>query len=171
MARTLLLALGLCIAAGVAAESTPQPPAAPQQPAAAPTPPAAKPATKASAKTAKQAPRGKPTWAELTAEQQAILSPLKPDWETLDNDRRRKWIGIAKRYPKMTPTQQERVQKRMEAWVKLTVEQRRQARENYKRIAKVPPEKRAKLRQQWAEYQALSPQERQAAGAGKQHKN
>src|SRR2546429_1769066 len=29
------------------------------------------------------------------------------------SDRRRKWIGIAKRYPRMTPQEQERVQRRM----------------------------------------------------------
>jgi hypothetical protein len=169
MTRALLLALGLCLAAAAAAQpASPQPSPQPG-PQAAPQSPA-KPAAKA--KSAK-APRGKPTWAELSAGQQAILSPLKTDWEALDNDRRRKWIGIAKRYPNMKPTEQERVQKRMEAWVKLTVEQRRQARESYKRIAKVPPEKRAKLRQQWAEYQALSPQERESAdpNAGKRHQN
>jgi len=166
MRRLLALALGLCVAAGVAAQTAqqPSPQTAPQ--------PAAKPAAKA-AKSARQAPKGKPTWAELSAEQQAILAPLKPDWETLNNDRRRKWIGIAKRYPNMKPMEQERVQKRMDAWVKLTVEQRRQARENYKRIAKVPPEKRARLRQQWAEYQALSPQERESGNpdSGRRHKN
>jgi len=166
MRRLLALALGLCVAAGVAAQTAqqPSPQTAPQ--------PAAKPAAK-TAKSARQAPKGKPTWAELSAEQQAILAPLKPDWDTLDNDRRRKWIGIAKRYPNMKPMEQERVQKRMDAWVKLTVEQRRQARENYKRIAKVPPEKRARLRQQWAEYQALSPQERESGNSdsGRRHKN
>ena len=177
MARALLLALGFALAAGVAAQTAPPPePQATPQPAPQAAPQAApQPAAKAPAKTAKapKAPRGKPTWAELSAEQQAILAPLKPDWDSLDNDRRRKWIGIAKRYPTMKPTEQDRVQKRMDAWVKLTVEQRRQARENYKRIAKVPKEKRANLRQQWAEYQALSPQERDAANpdAGKRHKN
>jgi len=104
---------------------------------------------------------GRPAWAELTVEQQHTLAPLKADWESLEPDRRRKWIGIAKRYPRMTPQEQERVQRRMQAWAKLTPEQRRQARENYKRIAKVPPEERGKLGEQWAEYQALPLNERQ----------
>ena len=55
----------------------------------------------------------------------------------------------------MKAEEQERVQRRMQAWAKLTPEQRRQARENYKQIAKVPPDKRGNLREQWAEYQAL----------------
>ena len=90
-----------------------------------------------------------------------ILAPLKADWENLDPDRRRKWIGIAKRYPRMKPEQQERVQRRMQSWAALSPEQRRQARENYKRIAKQREEKRQLLRERWAEYQALPPHERQ----------
>ena len=102
----------------------------------------------------------RPAWAELTAEQQQILAPLKADWESLEPERRRKWIGVAKRYPKMTLQGQERVQRRMQEWAKLSPEQRRQARETYKQIVKVPPEKRGNLREQWAEYQQLPQHER-----------
>jgi hypothetical protein len=116
--------------------------------------PKAKPAAKAKAAV-------RPAWAELTAEQQQILAPLKADWESLGPERRRKWIGVAKRYPGMTKQSQERVQRRMQTWAKLTPEQRRQARETYKQIVKVPPEKRANLRQQWAEYQQLPEHERE----------
>jgi hypothetical protein len=131
-----------------------------QAPAEAPRKPAAK---KPAAQAKKQV---RPAWAELTAEQQRILAPLKADWDNLEVERRRKWVGIAKRYPKMTEKGQERVQRRMQAWAKLTPEQRRVARENYKRLAKVPPEKRRDLREQWAEYQALSPRERESAAPG-----
>jgi hypothetical protein len=124
---------------------------------------ARKPAPKALAKPAAKAKATvRPAWAELTAEQQQILAPLKADWESLEPERRRKWVGVAKRYPKMTTLGQERVQRRMQLWAKLTPEQRRQARETYKQIAKVPPEKRGKLREQWAEYQQLPPQERES---------
>jgi hypothetical protein len=151
MLRILLAALSLCIAAGTAA----QPPAEP----AAKKPAAAKPAAKA----AQPKPGVRPAWAELTAEQQQILAPLKPDWDTLDPERRQKWIGIAKRYPRMQAKEQERVQRRMQAWARLTPEQRRQARENYKQLAKAQrPAPKKDLRQAWAEYQALSPQERQS---------
>ena len=106
--------------------------------------------------------RGKPVpWASLTAQQQTVLAPLKGEWEKLDAERRQKWIGIAKRYPKMSSNGQERVQRRMQAWAKLTPEQRREARENYKRLAKAREEKREPLSQRWAEYQALSPAERE----------
>jgi hypothetical protein len=118
----------------------------------------AKPAAKAPAAKAQI----RPAWAELTADQQMILAPLKADWESLEPERRRKWIGIAKRYPTMKVEEQERVQRRMQAWAKLSPEQRRQARENYRRIVKAPPEKREKLRQAWAEYQALPADQRQS---------
>jgi hypothetical protein len=120
--------------------------------------PKAKPAAKAKAQV-------RPAWAELTAEQQKILAPLKADWESLEPERRRNWIGVAKRYPTMTAQSQERVQRRMQTWAQLSPEQRRQARETYKQIVKVPPEKRGNLREQWAEYQQLPPQERESLTA------
>ena len=149
MLRLLLAALSLCIAAGTAA----QPPADA----------AKKPAAKPPAKAAQAKPGVRPAWAELTAEQQQILAPLKTDWDSLDPDRRQKWIAIAKRYPRMKAQEQERVQRRMQAWARLTPEQRRQARENYKHLAKAPrPAPNKDLRQAWAEYQALSPHERES---------
>ena len=151
MLRALLAALSLCIAAETAAQ--------PQTEPVAKKPAAAKPAAKAP----RAIPGGRPAWAELTAEQQQTLAPLKADWETIESERRQKWIGIAKRYPRMKAQEQERVQRRMQAWAKLTPEQRRQARENYKRLAKEPRDERHKdLREEWAEYQALSPHERQS---------
>ena len=94
------------------------------------------------------------TWAALTAEQQNVLAPLKTDWENLPVERRRRWIGIANRYPRMAQVEQERVQKRMQRWANLSPEQRESARANYRRMAKASAEKRRRLRQQWAEYQA-----------------
>jgi Protein of unknown function (DUF3106) len=96
-------------------------------------------------------------WAELNAEQQRVLAPLSAEWDRLEPAQRVSWIGVAKRYPKMTPIGQKRVQTRMKKWVKLTPEQRKLARENYRRISKVPPAKRGDLKQQWDEYQSLPP--------------
>ena len=118
-------------------------------------PPSAKPAAKAKA-------QARPAWAELTAEQQKILAPLKADWESLDPERRRKWIGIAKRYPTMKAEEQERVSGACSAGPRSRPSSAAQARESYKQIVKAPPEKRAKLRQQWAEYQSLPQREREA---------
>jgi hypothetical protein len=114
-----------------------------------------------------QAPKKGPAWAELTAEHQQILAPLKNDWVQITPDRRRNWVALARRYPTMKPEEQQRMQRRMESWAKLTPEQRKQARENYRRISKVPPDKRGDLKQQWSEYQSLPPQERQNAAPSK----
>ena len=152
MLRILLAALSLAIAAGTAAQ-----PDSPKD--SAKKPAAAKPAAKAKA----PKPGVRPAWAELTAEQQQVLAPLKADWDSLEPERRQKWIAIAKRYPRMKQVEQERVQRRMQAWARLSPEQRRQARENYKHLAKGQrPAPNKDLRQAWAEYQALSPYERQS---------
>jgi hypothetical protein len=148
MLRACAFLLALIVAAGAAAQ-----PAQPQ------------PQTQPAKKTAK-APAVKknvrPAWAELTAEQQLILAPLKSDWDTLEVERRQKWLQIAKRYPRMKPLEQDRVQKRMQAWASLSPEQRRQARETYKQLAKSPRPANKDLRQAWAEYQALPPHERES---------
>lgn len=140
--------LALCVAAGALAQPAEKAPG--KQP--------AKPA----AAKKKRAADGRPAWAELTADQQMILAPLKADWASLEPDRRRNWIGIANRYPTMDAKRQERVQRRMQRWAALTPEQRRQARENYKRIAKQRAEKKhQKLAERWAEYQSLPEHERE----------
>jgi len=99
------------------------------------------------------AEKKQPDWAQLTTEQQQVLAPLASDWNTLDERRRKKWLLLAKRYPKMKPDGQLRLQTQMKDWAKLTPEQRRIARENYKKLAKQPPEKREVVKQKWHEYQ------------------
>jgi hypothetical protein len=150
MLRVLLAALALCTAAGVAAQQ----PSTDVAPKAAPKPAAKPPAKK------KASAVVRPAWIELSPEHRQVLAPLQEDWENFEHERRLKWIGIAKRYPKMKPEEQARVQRRMQAWAKLTPEQRRQARESYKNLAK-DKDKHGNLREQWAEYQALPPEERQ----------
>jgi uncharacterized protein DUF3106 len=153
MLRALLAALSLCIAAGVGAQPAPSADVAPKT--------APKPAAKAAAKKPVAKAPVRPTWAELSADQQQILAPLKEDWVNLEVQRRHKWLGIAKRYPNMKAEEQARVQRRMQAWAMLTPEQRRQARESYKNIAK-DKDRHGNLREHWAEYQALPPEEREA---------
>ncbi|HEY5293598.1 MAG TPA: DUF3106 domain-containing protein [Burkholderiales bacterium] len=92
-------------------------------------------------------------WPQLTPEQQQILAPLSSDWNNFDDRKRKKWLLLAKRYPKMKPEAQQRLQTQMKDWAKLTPEQRRIARENYKKLAKQPPEKREAVKQKWQEHQ------------------
>ncbi len=100
-----------------------------------------------------------PQWASLTVEQQQVLAPLAREWNKLLPEQRVKWLGIAKRYPTMTPVGQKRVQTRMQKWAKLTPQQREQAREQYRSIRKLA-DRREELRRHWAEYQALPPHEK-----------
>jgi len=110
-------------------------------------------------------PKKTPTWGELTSEQQQILAPLSEDWNNFEPARKRKWIGIAKRYPKMKPDEQTRVQRRMQAWASLTPKEREAARERYKKMEKLPPDKKKKLPQKWEEYNRLPEGEKQNLGA------
>lgn len=99
------------------------------------------------------ADKKQPDWTQLAPEQQQILAPLSSEWNNFDDRRRKKWLLLAKRYPKMTPEEQQRLQTQMKDWAKLTPDQRRIARENYKKLAKQPPEKREVVKQKWQEHQ------------------
>ena len=94
-----------------------------------------------------------PSWAELTPAQKEILAPLEQDWNSMESQRRKKWLKMAEHYPQMTPEQQQRVQSRMREWVALTPEQRAQARARYKKMEKLPPEKRQEIKRKWNQYQ------------------
>ena len=100
-------------------------------------------------------------WSKLTSEQKTILAPLHPEWDKLDPERRKHWIGLASRYPSLPPDRQQRIQQRMHEWVSLTPEQRALAIERYKRMKQLPPEKHDQLHQRWREYQELPEEQRQ----------
>ncbi len=104
--------------------------------------------------TATQPKPVRPAWSELTPAQQQVLAPLQEDWSSLDATRRKKWVAIANRYPKMKAQEQQRLQARMKEWASLAPEQRRAARERYLAIRKMPVQKRQELPKQWEEYQA-----------------
>lgn len=105
-------------------------------------------------------PIRQPSWAELTPEQQGILAPLSGEWDKLESYRRKKWIGIAKRYPSMSPDEQARVQRRMATWVKMTPTERRAAREKYLALQKAPSDQKETVKQRWQEYKALPDEEK-----------
>ena len=67
-----------------------------------------------------QAQTGRPTWNELTPAQREALAPLSKDWETLDAERKRKWIEVAAKYPNLSPDGKQRLHERMGEFSKLT---------------------------------------------------
>lgn len=102
-----------------------------------------------------------PKWNELTIQQKTVLAPLGSDWDALEYYRRKKWIGIAIRFPAMTPDEQRRIQGQMQEWGKLTPEQRRQAREKFQTVNQLPTEKKLELKQKWEEYSNLPEEEKE----------
>ena len=106
-------------------------------------------------------PLKQPTWTELTPQQREILAPLSGEWDKLEFYRRKKWLGIAQRYPAMSAEEQVRLQRRMQAWTKLTPEERKRARESYKSLKKAPPEQREVIKQKWQEYKQLPDDEKE----------
>jgi hypothetical protein len=101
-----------------------------------------------------------PTWAQLSQNQRQILAPLANDWDKLEPYRRKKWIGIAQRYPQMHADEQQRVQRNMKYWANLTPEERKAVREKYKKMQKAPPEQRQVMKQKWQEYKDLPEDEK-----------
>lgn len=101
-----------------------------------------------------------PSWEHLSAEQRDILKPLAEDWSAMDAFRRKKWIGIAQRYPDMSVAEQASMQRNMREWALLTPEERKAAREKFKKLKKVTPEQQQSVKLKWEEYQALSQEER-----------
>lgn len=101
-----------------------------------------------------------PSWGELTSQQKQILAPLAGEWDKLEAWRRKKWIGIAQRYPAMKPEEQARVQRRMKDWVKLSPDERKAVREQYKGVRKASPEQKEVLKQKWQEYKELPEDEK-----------
>jgi hypothetical protein len=100
---------------------------------------------------AKKVPR--PAWTELTPAQQQVLAPVQGEWEQLDTTRRRKWVSIADRYPTMKPSEQDRLQKRMQEWAKLTPAERKAARAKYETLRKQPRQKQDEVKRRWQEYE------------------
>ncbi|TXI76630.1 MAG: DUF3106 domain-containing protein [Dechloromonas sp.] len=102
-----------------------------------------------------------PTWAQLTPQQKSTLAPLVKDWDEMENVRRKKWLGIAERYPTMRPEEQARMQERMREWARLTPEQRAKVRDTYKDFNQLPPEQKQTVKQKWEAYSSLSDEEKQ----------
>lgn len=101
-----------------------------------------------------------PAWAELSQEEKQILAPLSRDWDKMEGPRKKKWLGIAKRYRGMAPGEQARVQSQMKDWASLAPDERKQVREQYKSLQKAPPKTKKTIRQKWEEYQNLPEEEK-----------
>lgn len=102
-----------------------------------------------------------PGWAALTPEQKTILAPLQKEWGEMDAFRRKKWLGIAQRFPDMSPAEQYSMQNNMREWARLAPEERKIAREKYKSLRNIDPEERQVVKQKWEEYSTLTEEEKE----------
>ncbi len=105
-------------------------------------------------------------WARLTNAEHVALAPFAAQWDKFSDERKRKWLKIASRYPKLSPDAQKRLHERMAEWIKMTPEQRRVARENYQVSKELPRETRQDA---WKAYQQL-PEEQKQRLAASEHK-
>lgn len=112
--------------------------------------------TKPATKSALAAPQ-EPRWSDLTPAQHESLRPLENEWGTIDSRHKEMWLGVASRFPKLSPEGQDRVQQRMAAWAWMTPRQRSDARLNYEEAKRMPLQNR---RKRWEAYEALSPERR-----------
>ncbi|MDE1182750.1 DUF3106 domain-containing protein [Paraburkholderia sp.] len=106
------------------------------------------------------------SWARLSVAEHAALAPFETQWDAFSAERKRKWMKIAARYPKMSPEAQKRLHERMAEWVRMTPDQRRVARENYQVSKELPREARQNA---WKAYQELSPEQKERLAAS-EHK-
>jgi hypothetical protein len=108
---------------------------------------------------------GEPAWVRLNSQQKQVLSPLAQNWDGMDAAGKKKWLSIAKRYPNMSPLEQQRIQSQMREWAALTSDQRNKVREKYKNIKQLPPEEHQKIKHKWREYEQLREEQKKAASS------
>ena len=104
-----------------------------------------------------------PSWQQLSTQQRAALTPLEGEWAGIDESRKRKWLDIADRMPKMSPDERQRVQGRMADWSRLSPDERGRARQRYQESRTVDSEER---QQRWEAYQALPAERRRELAQG-----
>lgn len=102
-----------------------------------------------------------PQWSQLTSSQKDVLHPLASSWDSMDNLRRRKWIGIAARFQTLPILEQKRVQERMQEWAALSPSERAKARDTYRDLRQLPIDQRQTVKQKWEAYSNLPHDEQQ----------
>ena len=110
----------------------------------------------------------KPRWIELTPIQKEALGPLQPQWDTLDAERKKKWLEVASRYPQLSPEGKQRFHERMPGFANLTPAQREIARANFRKAYELSLEQRQSVVEQYTQLpddkkQALAAQAKKPA--------
>ena len=102
-------------------------------------------------------PLAQPLWSELSPAQHEVLAPLEPQWNALPSAKKRSWLKLADRVPKMKPPEREKALERIREWATLTPEQRRLARNNYRLAKSLDKEEREAS---WEQYSSMTAEQR-----------
>jgi hypothetical protein len=102
-------------------------------------------------------PLAQPLWSELSPAQHEVLAPLEPQWNALPAAKKRSWLKLADRVPKMKPPEREKALERIREWATLTPEQRRLARNNYRLAKSLDKEEREAS---WEQYSSMTAEQR-----------
>ena len=86
------------------------------------------------------------------SEERMILEQLAKYWDRMDPAKKQKWIGITKRYPNMTPLEQQLIQKDILDLDSLTSKQKKEARKIYQKIKNMPLEKKLEIKKKWKKF-------------------
>lgn len=98
-----------------------------------------------------------PGWRSLTATQQRALQPLRPHWDTIDTQRKEKWIEVADRFAQIPAGERQRVQERMVAWAEMSPAERARARVQFQETRRIGADER---HARWLAYKSLPEDER-----------
>jgi hypothetical protein len=98
------------------------------------------------------APRQDNEWLRLSPQERTVLAPLSGQWGEMKDDVQDKWIGVARRYPALSPDGQARVRDRMKEWSSASPKERNEARLRFQKARELSPSDR---QQKWEAYQAL----------------
>lgn len=103
-----------------------------------------------------------PDWAELTANEQRALEPLRAQWPSIEPARKAKWREVAARYHTLSPAEQQRLRARMADWDGMSATQRTEARTRFRESNELPASER---QARWQAYQSLRPEQREELAA------
>lgn len=101
-------------------------------------------------------PLVQPLWSDLTPAQQEILAPFSDEWNGWPVERKRHWVALANKFPRMSPADRAKARERIKDWAALSPREREQARLNFRIAKAIPPEQRSA---DWLAYQALTPEQ------------
>ncbi len=95
-----------------------------------------------------------PLWSELSAFQRETLAPLEPSWNSLPLAKKRSWLALTEKMPRMSPAERTKAQIRIREWASLSPEQRRMARNNYRLAKSLDRDERVAT---WESYRQMTP--------------